>query len=352
MKRLIITLLAGANVCTILALWAVCASTWLHPALCPRLAQAGLLMPLVLTANLGFIVLWFIVDLKGLFLPLVGILPVTGFCLDYCPLNFTAKEVSDDSAQTLRVATFNSCGWHYKDSTDGEWNAPQLLRLLDADILCMQETSKIPAGVQSVVDSLGYDTRQSKGTMICSRLPFIGDSIPIGFIDSTNGILVWRVRNGEDTLTVICAHLESNGIPEQEKTALGERIHAHNEEELKESGRVMLSFLSASAAARARQTDRLDSLLTARSEESIILCGDLNDTPVSYTYRRIKQHLNNCYRESGFGPGFSYNRTGFWVRIDHIFTSDDWTSFSTRAVHNFSSSDHYPVLTTLRKKNK
>ena len=58
MKRLIVTLLAGANVCTILALWAVCASTWLHPALAPRLAQAGLLMPLALAANLGFLLLW------------------------------------------------------------------------------------------------------------------------------------------------------------------------------------------------------------------------------------------------------------------------------------------------------
>ena len=140
MKRLIVTLLAGANVCTILALWAVCASTWLHPALAPKLAQAGLLMPLALVANLGFLLLWFIVDFKGLLLPLIGILPVTGFCLDYCPLNFTGREAPEDSVQTLRVATFNSCGWQYKDSTDGVWNAPQLLRLLDADILCLQET--------------------------------------------------------------------------------------------------------------------------------------------------------------------------------------------------------------------
>ena len=254
--------------------------------------------------------------------------------------------------QTLRVATFNSCGWQYKDSTDGVWNAPQLLRLLNADILCLQETSSFPAETQEVVDSLGYDIRKTKGVMICSRLPFVGDSIPIGFIGSKNGILAWRVRHGEDTLTVICAHLESNSIPEEEKAALGERLHAHNEEKLKESGRVMLSFLSASAAERARQTDRLDSLLTAREGESIVLCGDFNDTPVSYTYRRMKQHLGNTYRESGFGTGFSYNRTGFWVRIDHIFTSDDWTSFGTRTVRDFPSSDHYPVLTTIRKKNK
>ena len=199
---------------------------------------------------------------------------------------------------------------------------------------------------------MGYDIRKTKGVMICSRLPFVGDSIPIGFIGSKNGILAWRVRHGEDTLTVICAHLESNSIPEEEKAALGERLHAHNEEKLKESGRVMLSFLSASAAERARQTDRLDSLLTAREGESIVLCGDFNDTPVSYTYRRMEQHLGNTYRESGFGTGFSYNRTGFWVRIDHIFTSDDWTSFGTRTVREFPSSDHYPVLTTIRKKNK
>ena len=35
----------------------------------------------------------------------------------------------------------------------------------------------------------------------------------------------------------------------------------------------------------------------------VIVCGDFNDTPVSYTYRMMKTGLKDAFRQSGFGFG-------------------------------------------------
>ena len=348
MKKLIVTLLAGANVCTILILWAVCFSSWLSPTLYPRLAQAGLLMPIALGTNLAFVFLWFVIDIKGILLPLVGILPVYSICLDYCPLNFS-RDDTPDSTQTLRVASFNCGNWAVKDSTDGKWNTPQLLQELNADILCLQEQGSINGEAGTTLKDMGYEWISNSNVAICSKLPFIGDSIPTG--NTGHSIIACKVKNGEDTLLVVSVHLESSHIPVEERIALGEHIQTHNRDEIKKSGRVILGFLSTSAVTRAGQVNKLDSLLTAHKGESIVLCGDFNDTPVSNAYRKMNRHLKNCFRESGRGLGLTYSRPGFWVRIDHIFVSDDWESCRTRVVRKYPSSDHFPIVTTLSRKS-
>lgn len=349
MKKLIVTLLAGANTCTILILWAVCFSSWLSPVLYPRLAQAGLLMPIALGANLAFVFLWFVIDIKGILLPLIGMLPTYNICLDYCPLNFSRDNVPD-STLTLRVASFNCGNWSVRDSTDGEWNTPQLLQELDADILCLQEQAGMNANIRKMLEDMGYELKTNTGVAICSKLPFIGESIPLGQ-SCRDFALAWRIKNGEDTLLVVSTHLESSHIPLEERVALGEHIQTHNRDEIKKSGRVILGFLSTSAVTRAGQVNTLDSLLTACKGESIVLCGDFNDTPVSNAYRKANRHLKNCFRESGRGLGLTYSRPGFWVRIDHIFASDDWESYQTRVVRKYPSSDHFPIVTTLCRKS-
>ena len=350
MKSLFVTLIAGANVCTILILWAVCASSWLSPVLYPRIAQAGLLMPIALGANIAFVLLWLLIDLKGLLLPILGMAPVYGFCLDYYPLNLSLHKPVSDSVETLRVATFNCDGWKVKDSTDGQWNAPQLLHEMNADILCLQECFKVPKDMEGTLQELGYTYQKNQNAVICSRHPFVGDSIPIGRTGSKNSALACRVQVGGDTVTVIDVHLECTHIPQGERIALGEHLHTHNRDSIEKSGRLILGFLSESAGTRARQVNKVDSLIAAHEGENIILCGDFNDTPISNSYQKIGKRLTNCFRESGRGAGWTYVLPGFWVRIDHIFVSSQWESHDTHVVRKYRASDHYPILTTLTRR--
>ena len=73
-----------------------------------------------------------------------------------------------------------------------------------------------------------------------------------------------------------------------------------------------------------------------------VLCLDLNDTPLSYSYRKIAKLMNDSYLNSGKGIPNTYIGTFLHFRIDYIFHSDELKS------HNFKTikrklSDHYPI---------
>jgi len=79
----------------------------------------------------------------------------------------------------------------------------------------------------------------------------------------------------------------------------------------------------------------------------VILCGDLNDTPSSYAYRKITSGLTDAFVESGRGFAVTYAGESFpSFRIDYIFHDEVFESRRfTR--HKISYSDHYPISCTL-----
>ena len=113
-----------------------------------------------------------------------------------------------------------------------------------------------------------------------------------------------------------------------------------------------LDRISTANVIRATQTDSLYLALGHHENTRIVMCGDFNDTPISYTYQKLLKRLKNTFRESGIGVGRSFNEKGFFVRIDHIFVSHDWTSHKTCILSQIKLSDHYPIVTYLTKKVK
>ena len=63
-------------------------------------------------------------------------------------------------------------------------------------------------------------------------------------------------------------------------------------------------------------------------QQTIIVCGDFKDTPISYTHRVISKGLVDAFENSGSGLGISYNQNRFYFRIDHILTSKNIDSFN------------------------
>lgn len=346
---------------TLLLLWASCGSTMVPATVLPYGSVMGLAMPVFALINIGFIVLWLLFEWRAVWLPVLGMLPVYGFLLDYCPLNLSSgylrSEFGVDSLSvrsagdgTYRVGTFNVFNWACKDSTDGEWNFCLLARTLDADILCLQEAGGMPVAARAVLDSLGYDIRELCGRTICTRLTFIGDSLHVGTTGSGNGYHAWRMTDGNDTLLVIDCHLESTRIAPEDKKNFSESLSQRKRDELRSSGKIVLSHLLTAMDTHQAETDSLCQFIVSHSGESILLCGDLNDTPISYTCQNISKYLTSAFRESGCGLGWTYDTPGFWGRIDHIFYTSDWESTETYVERRYRSSDHFPILTTIRKK--
>lgn len=351
-KRLWISLLTGANIATILLLWACCLSTWVDPTIHPRLSQAGLLFPVLLILNMLFVIPWFLTSLKGLLLPMAGILVCTSFIRDYYPINLHCEPPKD----AIKVLSYNVMYYGTVDSIYGDSDTTQdYIFGSQADIITLIESEpygRISERMNMYTDSLKYNIKSQGTLQILSKYPFVGEKPVFESDEFGNELLAWKVAIDQDTVLVVACHLQSNGISEEEKNLYSNAIISDSRNQLKESGKLILSRLSNAVGSRAKQTRFLCDQIELSECKSVILAGDFNDTPVSYVYQQIDKHLKSCYRESGNGAGLSFNKLGFPVHIDHIFVSDDWKSYDTHIDRSIHTSDHYPIVTYLTKTAK
>ena len=95
------------------------------------------------------------------------------------------------------------------------------------------------------------------------------------------------------------------------------------------------------------QAERIAKLISD-SPKRIIICGDFNDSPISYSYKKIRGDLHDSFIEKGFGLGSTYIGDFPSYRIDYIFHSDDLECISFKKIRR-NYSDHYPIITGFRK---
>jgi len=96
---------------------------------------------------------------------------------------------------------------------------------------------------------------------------------------------------------------------------------------------------------RANQADSV-SKVVRNSPYKVILCGDFNDVPGSYTYRTVRNGLADSWVERGNGWGNTFHENLFLFRIDFIMHSP--TIKTTRVkVDKVKYSDHYPIWANL-----
>jgi endonuclease/exonuclease/phosphatase family metal-dependent hydrolase len=74
-----------------------------------------------------------------------------------------------------------------------------------------------------------------------------------------------------------------------------------------------------------------------------VLAGDLNDTPSSYAYAVLSDHLKDAFTNKGLGFGSTYAGLLPLLRIDCILYSKEWYIDSFETLDK-TSSDHYPIL--------
>ena len=94
---------------------------------------------------------------------------------------------------------------------------------------------------------------------------------------------------------------------------------------------------------RAGQVDILKEDIRS-SPYPVIVCGDFNDTPVSYTYKTLSKGLSDVFIESGSGAGSTFRGNFPYVRIDYVLYSPGFYSYFYHT-EKVDWSDHYPVIT-------
>lgn len=79
----------------------------------------------------------------------------------------------------------------------------------------------------------------------------------------------------------------------------------------------------------------------------IILGGDFNDPPVSYSYHQLGSGLEDSFKAAGNGYSYTYRFLKKLYRIDYIFYDKDYFDGYNYRTVNLNYSDHLPILVDL-----
>ncbi len=353
LRKLFTNIFLGINALSLLLLWGCCAITWFPPYACPRLAVCCLAFPIILALNIVFVPIWMALRPRLIPIPVVGILLCLGFVLDYCPLNSQGQEDSDGEG-VLTVLSWNMMNLSHDSIKEKMESFLTYLDSANADIVCLQECGRGNKAdtLKAHMTDAGYNWAESKGRTIYSRFPILSEDTLWAETALSNGFNVYTLLAGEgDTLVVMNVHLESNYLTVEDKYDGKAALLSGNEDDLKEKGGNIMAKLTDSQRIRGAQVDTMILALDGRfANASTIVCGDFNDTPISYAYQQVKRRMQNAYRNKGQGVGVSYNEQYFYFRIDHIFHTDDWETLSARVDDTYLASDHYPLIVKLRRR--
>ncbi|GAA4350544.1 endonuclease/exonuclease/phosphatase family protein [Hymenobacter saemangeumensis] len=232
-----------------------------------------------------------------------------------------------------------------------------------ADVLCLQEYYHEPRGSQengSVFKASAYIGPQSGrhpfvsktltnrigaefGLAIFSRFPIVRRGT-IRFARSSHNHAMWAdlarpatPGRRADTIRVFNLHLQSMSLEENDIVAA-----AGSKKGFQQKGRNLLRRFRNGAVARGTQVDTVLARI-ARSPYPVLLAGDLNDLPYSYTYDQLADHLQNAWATAGTGIGATYNGRLPALRIDNQFASRHWQVLGCRVHKEILWSDHFPV---------
>jgi endonuclease/exonuclease/phosphatase family metal-dependent hydrolase len=184
------------------------------------------------------------------------------------------------------------------------------------------------------------------GIATLSRFPIVQRGI-IPFKDTTDNISIFTdVRMYGDTIRVYNLHLESIRFRKKDYEAL--KTFTGNEDKTDLDGpQRIIERMRRAFIRRARQTDEIRKHIES-SPHPIILCGDFNDTPNSYSYHQIAKNLKDAFHEAGSGIGTTYIGAIPFLRIDYIlYSAEQFEPLFFRIIPK-KLSDHFPISSTLR----
>lgn len=320
-------------------------------------ALLALLYPALLLANILFVVYW-IIRWKYYFLfSLIAIL--IGYSAFFKTFSFNAEksvDVYDDALKVLsyNVRIFDYYNWKGNQNFFIRNSVFDFVNHQQADVVSFQEFFH---GSEKSFPTLGPFLQNSEaknyhvdyviqrgdskhfGLATFTRFPIVGRG-KIRFEGETanSGIFSDVVFEG-DTLRVFNFHLESVKFSKADYQFVKELAEPNTI--TGSNTKIILSKLSRAFKSRAAQADVVARYIQ-ESPYPVIVCGDFNDTPLSYVYNTVAEGLNDAFLESGAGTGASFAGGIPLLRIDYILHSKTLEAFHFER-QTVDYSDHYPI---------
>lgn len=336
-------------------------SPYIPPRLLSPVALLGLFFPLVFIGQLLVWSYWLVRRRWRIF---IGLSLIFAFSWEpissYMPLHRgLSRQLEEYQGPRLKVLSYNVCGFGFEHHGSQRPNKVLLyLKSSEADLICLQEASlaqdkdwgvtmgqvKAYLGKKYPYISLIPAQDGGSGLMLLSRYP-IKEAERIPMPSRTNGAAHFKINIGGQETHVINVHLESFRLSQ----ALGQEymnlVAKGKAFELQDALRSKLTPIFRHHERQAKIVKRYaDSLQTER----LIICGDFNDTPVSYAHEKLERDMTDAFIKAGNGLGYSFVSRTFLVRIDHILLGKAFTPYYTKVDAGVKGSDHYPIFTYIK----
>ncbi len=336
-------------------------STFISPAKIWVLAFFGLAYPYILLINALFMFYWIFRFKKEFLVSFIVILIGLNHLNAFIPLRLEKDRkkgfVKENPLQvkilSYNVRLFNIYEWISESGTNQD--ILNFIRSERPDIICLQEfysSSKgdyQPEKIKKFFSETPYsyiqysfkiDKNSGCGIATFSRYPIVNQET-ISFPNTSNEAIVTDVVINTDTIRIYNNHLQSVQLQKRNYNFLDSLRLRYDDEQLREirdiSSRLKTAFIKRSA-----QVDAISSHIKS-SEYPVIVCGDFNDTPVSYSYRKMRKGLKDAFLSSGQGTGNTYQGIFPYFRIDYIFHDTHFKPLLFEKVET-TLSDHYPIL--------
>ncbi|WP_143961793.1 endonuclease/exonuclease/phosphatase family protein [Litoribacter populi] len=321
-------------------------SVRISPEVLPYTGLLPLLIPAFLIFNIALLLLHILRMRIVMIVPIIALAIGYNFLGATYQLNPAVEDAEGLSVMSYNVRLFN-LGIAQDDKKSFTKNSIQWAREFPADIKCFQEFYQnytIPTynSIKQISQDGTFEykyeimegdaKRNSYGLATFSRYPII-NSGKVFQNRWTNGAIFTDIKINQDTIRVYNTHLESMNIKADD---------LNNVDGIKENYRDTFRKLKNGTEIRASQVQVLQEHIS-NSPHPVIVAGDFNDLPYSFTYQTLKKELLNAFEEGGRGFGFTFNRVLFFLRIDNIFYSPIFQIKDFNTHREVDYSDHYPV---------
>lgn len=251
----------------------------------------------------------------------------------------------------VKVLSYNVRSFYDEAGESSVDRMSELIDSLDADVVCLQEfNSRLAARSERFARlsrkyeaaRFGLPEGAETPQLILSKHRILRSGVVLRPESS-----VWAdVAIGDDTLRVLSNHLHSTAIKAADNDYITRRgFIGDTARETK--FRSIAGRLRYNGVLRAAQVDSIAAAMRGMPPGRRLVCGDFNDTPMSYVYRTMARGLDDAFSERG--EGYSYTYRGFFdmLRIDYVLGSPDLEMLSYE-VPRTGCSDHYPVVVRLK----
>jgi len=329
------------------ALLISCLAPYLHPTKHPLVMFFGLYYIPLFLLNILLLLIAVFRHPRALLISVIALLPTLLLAERFVKFG---REEGVPAGPSVKILTYNvgryDAGGRKITSNESVPGIRRLLSEQDADIVCLQEFAiKDTSLLGTCLPDYPYQARHLFkgnrwfGNVTLSKYPIVGEST-LTFPQSRNLSLVTDIDVDGRTVRVYNCHLESYSIS---FTSLVKRL-SHRESFTDEVTQVHLRMRDATR----RRSEQVSELLESEAQSPYpnFLCGDFNDSPVSYTYHQLTRNEKDSFVEAGRGMGSSYSALWPMLRIDYILLPQEFSARHHETLR-VPWSDHYPVVTNI-----